>query len=410
MRPLTLLASILFALSLSSPLAGETLLIRGAKVYPSPNVEGIPSADILISEGRIVSVSPSSAGASRSSVSADRKIEANDLVAMAGFWNCHVHFTEPHWLGAARQPEEKLAEQLRDMLTRYGFTSVVDTGSAPGNTLALRHRIDNGLPGPEIHLYGGNFVTKGGSPAYLEVQLPELHSPEQARAAAAEVLDLGLDGLKIFTGSYLGEGRVAHLSLPLVKAVVEAAEARGSQVLSHPQSLEGMETAIDGGVAVLTHTAPEAGEWSPEFTRRMVRAEMAIIPTLKLWRFELERAGRPAETVDAFQRAGVEQLRAFAAAGGEVLFGTDVGYMNDYDPREEYRKLHEAGLDFHQILASLTTAPASRFRDEPSAASTLEPGQPADLVLLARDPARDPEAFAAVRYTVRGGRVLFQAP
>lgn len=408
MRPVTLFASILFALSVSVPLSGETLLILGAKLYPSPGAEAIPSADILISEGQIVSISPTS-GQPRVSISDDRRIEANGLVAVAGFWNCHVHFTEPHWFGAAQQPEAKLAGQLRDMLIRYGFTSVVDTGSAPGNTLALRRRIENGLPGPEIQLYGGSFVTKGGSPAYLEVRLPELHSPQQARVAAAETLDLGLDGIKIFTGSYLGEGRVAHLSLPLVEAVVDVAKTRGALVVSHPESREGLETAINGGVTVLVHTAPSSGAWSPQLARRMVRADMALIPTLKLWRFELERAGRPPETVEAFQRAGVEQLRTFVAAGGEVLFGTDVGYMNDYDPREEYRKLHEAGLDFHQILASLTTAPASRFRDDPVAASTLEPGQPADLVLLVEDPSQDPEAFATVRYTIRGGRVLFQA-
>ena len=409
LRPAILLAGFLLTISLSAPLAGETLLIRGAKVYPSPSAEAIPSADILISQGRIASISPTGSKP-QSSKSADREIEGSGLVAVAGFWNSHVHFTEPHWLGAAQQPPPKLEAQLREMLIQYGFTTVVDTGSAPGNTLALRKRIEDGLLGPEIHLYGGNFVAKGGSPAYLEVQLPELLSTEQARATATAVLDLGLDGLKIFTGSYLGEGQVAHIPLPLVQAVVETATARGVQVLSHPQSREGLETAIEGGVAVLTHTAPSSGPWSPELTRRMVTADLAVIPTLKLWRFELERAGRPPEVVDAFQRLGVEQLRTFAVAGGEVLFGTDVGYMDDYDPREEYQRLHEAGLDFRQILASLTTAPASRFRGNPAAASILEPGQPADLVLLAEDPAQTPEAFANVRTTIRGGRVLFQTP
>lgn len=29
--------------------------------------------------------------------------------------------------------------------------------------------------------------------------------------------------------------------------------------------------------------------------------------------------------------------------GGMILFGTDVGYMNDYDPSDEYALMAEAG-------------------------------------------------------------------
>ena len=62
-----------------------------------------------------------------------------------GFWNCHVHFTEPKWSNAGEQAEAALAQHLRDMVTSHGFTSVVDTGSDPVNTLALRRRIEAGL-------------------------------------------------------------------------------------------------------------------------------------------------------------------------------------------------------------------------------------------------------------------------
>ena len=56
-----------------------------------------------------------------------------------------------------------------------------------------------------------------------------------------------------------------------------------------------------------------------------------------------------------------DQLRAFAAAGGQVLFGTDVGYMTDYDTADEYTYMQGAGMSAMAILASLTTAPAKRF-------------------------------------------------
>ncbi|MCG8456800.1 MAG: amidohydrolase family protein, partial [Holophagales bacterium] len=171
----------------------------------------------------------------------------------------------------------------------------------------------------------------------------------------------------------------------------------------------GIETAIEGGIDVLTHTAPSAGFWPEVLIQRMLASNMAVIPTLKLWRYELERAGSPPAEVEAFQHQGVEQLRRFAAAGGEVLFGTDVGYMADDDPTEEYRKMHEAGLGFDGILAALTTAPTARFSGDEARTGRIEPGQPADLVILGSDPAKGPEAFADVRYTIRGGRVIYEA-
>ena len=37
------------------------------------------------------------------------------------------------------------------------------------------------------------------------------------------------------------------------------------------------------------------------------------------------------------------EVAAFAAAGGQLLFGTDVGYMGDFDPTDEYALMARAG-------------------------------------------------------------------
>jgi imidazolonepropionase-like amidohydrolase len=41
-------------------------------------------------------------------------------------------------------------------------------------------------------------------------------------------------------------------------------------------------------------------------------------------------------------------------------------------------------------------------------AAALVAGAPADLVILAGDPATDATALAHVRYTIRAGRVIYQ--
>ena len=107
-----------------------------------------------------------------------------------------------------------------------------------------------------------------------------------------------------------------------------------------------------------------------------------------------------------FTADGVNQLAAFVKAGGDVLFGTDVGYMAEYDPTEEYALMARAGMSPTQILTALTVAPAMRFREQ-GKRGRIEPGMRADLVILDGDPASDVRNFARVRYTIRMGRVIY---
>jgi imidazolonepropionase-like amidohydrolase len=101
-----------------------------------------------------------------------------------------------------------------------------------------------------------------------------------------------------------------------------------------------------------------------------------------------------------------QQLHDYYSAGGSVLFGTDVGYTTAYDTTEEYQLLHEAGLDYRAILASLTTNPSQRFGDA-SHKGRIAPGMDADLVVLQGDPASDFTAFAHVQDTIKGGELIY---
>ena len=90
-----------------------------------------------------------------------------------------------------------------------------------------------------------------------------------------------------------------------------------------------------------------------------------------------------------------------------MLFGTDLGAV-DADPGPEYALMARAGMRFPQILASLTTAPAERF-GESSRRGRIASGFEADLVVLGEDPSRDIRALAAVRSSLRAGKVIWSA-
>src|SRR5262249_46163806 len=190
-----------------------------------------------------------------------------------------------------------------------------------------------------------------------KLQLPEVADASEATAAARKLLDEGVDGIKVYAAS-LGWPTVL-LPESAIQAAAHEAHLRNKLVFAHPQTLEGLQAAVHGGADILVHTAPNAGQLDEATLALMKKAGIAVIPTLKLWKHELRNDRTSLR--DRFVKAGVDQLRAWVSAEGTVLFGTDVGYMDDYDTTDEFVLMAEAGMDARQILASLTTAPARRF-------------------------------------------------
>lgn len=130
-----------------------------------------------------------------------------------------------------------------------------------------------------------------------------------------------------------------------------------------------------------------------------VARHMAMIPTLKM--FATTVTANPAYLEPIYS-----EVRQFHALGGELLFGTDVGYLTDYRTEDEFRALTQCGLNARDILRMLTTAPARRFGVAGQKGS-IAPGKLADPVVLSRDPERDISALARVRFTVRNGRLVY---
>jgi imidazolonepropionase-like amidohydrolase len=384
-------------------------------MYPSPDAAPVEDSVVVVRDGRILRVG------SRSNTPVPpgaHLIDGHGAVLTAGFWNKHVHLMTDDLLQAASGKAETLQAGLEAMLTRWGFTTVFDLASSTDNALALRRRVNSGeIPGPTILTVGDPFFPKDGTPIYVRAFFEahhwpseEVSTPEEAATRAARQLDSGTDGVKIFTGAIVGGATgVLPMRIDIAKAVVAQAHHRGKPAFAHPSNPAGLNVAIESGVDVLAHTtAPEGGvaeDWSPELIARMRKHNMALIPTMTLFEVEARRNGeKPADLAQVITMITTE-VKNYSAAGGQILFGTDVGYTDAFDTTEEYR-LMSAALDWRRILDSLTTAPAERFGFA-SRKGRIAKGMDADLVLLNADPAQDPTAFARVRDTIRGGRVIW---
>ncbi|MEL1264139.1 amidohydrolase family protein [Pseudoxanthomonas putridarboris] len=410
-----MLAIVLSACGLAGPAAAESWVVEGAHVLVSP--EAVPLADglVVVRDGRIVAVG------TREEVEVPRdarRIDGRGRTLAAGFWNSHVHFLTSDLVKAGTAPAAEVEAGLGALLTRWGFTSVFDIAGPPGNALALRRRIEAGeVRGPRVLTVDAPFYPKDGTPIYVWDLMPpdhdarsdEVATPEEARARAQAQLARGADGSKLFVGAIVGgEVGVLPMDAGIAGAVAGATHAHGKPVFAHPSTTQGVEIAWQAGVDILGHSTPGDGPWSGELASRLVARNMALIPTLKLFEVELRREDAPQEVIDRFLATGQQQLRAFREAGGQVLFGTDVGFIHDADTTREYELMAGAGMDWRAILAALTTAPAQRFGFQ-DRSGRIAPGMDADLVLLARDPADDVRAFAEVVWVMRGGEVLYSA-
>ena len=385
-------------------LAKGTLAIEHARIYTSPTDPPTPDGTVLIVDGRIAAVGEGVVVPPEAAV-----LPCNHCAVTAGFWNAHVHFTEPKWGGAEWKSGKELNAQLADMLTSRGFTTVVDTGSNLSDTLPVRRRIENGeLAGPFIYTAGSGLYPPHGVPYYLRntvprwvlFLLPQPNTPQESVKDVQRNLDTGADITKLFTGSYIARGKVLPMPLDIAKAAVERTHSNGRLVFSHPSDFAGTSVAIESGVDVLAHAPDSPKGIDRALLATMVHRNMAMIPTLKMFGTTVTRNPDYLDPIYA-------EVRQFHELGGSLIFGTDVGYMTDYTTEDEFAALAICGLSSMDILAMLTTAPASRFGVS-NDKGTITPGKLADLTILDADPGQDLTAFSKVRMTIRSGRVIYQ--
>ncbi len=411
MRFRTILAALLLSIVTWNPssLAADLALVH-ARIYPSPTASPIEDGTILVHDDRIAAVGPAAAIKVPRSATV---LDCRGRVVAAGFWNSHVHIFTAGLLHADQKSSEELTAQLDRMLTRWGFTTVFDTASVLANTNNIRRRIAKGeIRGPRILTVGEPFYPKGGTPIYVKGFVEENHIPpaevESAAQAVARVrqqIGDGADGIKIFAGAITAKG-VLPMPTDLAQAIVEEAHRAGKPVFAHPSNQAGLEVALTSGVDVIAHTAPMSGDWTPAFAQRLKAAHVALIPTLTLFDVEAKKGGVSPEETEMWIRQAVQELKAYSDAGGEILFGTDVGYTDHFDTTEEFTLMARAGMTFQQILASLTTNPAARF-GYGSHSGRIAKGADADLVVLDADPATDVAAFAKVHQVIREGKVIY---
>jgi hypothetical protein len=281
-----------------------------------------------------------------------RALSGEHGIALAPFHDHHVHL---HLID-----ERQLAP--------HGIAAAVDLG---GDPVALARRPADGFPrisyaGAFLTAPGGYPVGRPWAPGDIthEVTNASTHPgvPGGAATAVDEQASCGASVIKVALNRVAGP----VFDLETLSAIVSAAQERGLPVIAHVEGEAMMRLALDAGVGALAH-APFS-EWLDGASIARARAiGQRWISTLSI------HHGGDAE------RAAVN-LATFAAAGGSVLYGTDLG--NGERPggiqHDELRALDAAGIRGAALIAALTDP--WPLAERPHGVSTFVPGAPpADL-------------------------------
>ena len=126
--------------------------IMGGLVFSSPDAEPLDDGVVVVLEGVIEAVGE------RGQVQippAARRVDATGLSVLPGFWNADVWVDDQLLDAAETGTDEELAAALRQRFSRFGFTTVVETGSSAEELAPLLHRIGGlQVPGPRILPHG----------------------------------------------------------------------------------------------------------------------------------------------------------------------------------------------------------------------------------------------------------------
>jgi imidazolonepropionase-like amidohydrolase len=347
--------------------------VSGGTALLGPDLVETPDATVLI-EGD--SITAAGAGSEVIIPEAAQVIDASGAVVLPGFIDCHVHIGLADPAAVLRggvTTVRDLAWPLRRIMETAAWSR--EPGFAGPLVVAA---------GPMLTVAGGYPITARWAPDGTGVAVS---STEHAREVVDELAGAGVSIIKVALNPPAG----SVLDADVLGAIVAAAHDNGLKVTAHIHGLAELVKALEAGVDELAHALMSPERVPDDVIRRMIDDDVAMVPTLSIFPpWDLEIA--------------IDNVARFAAAGGRVLYGTDLGNEGP-GPGIEYlevTRMESAGVGARDIVRSATVDAAS-WLGLPDK-GCIEPGRDADLVLVEGPFGTD--ALTRIRTVIREGRVV----
>lgn len=416
---------------LAHPVSGR-LLIRDARVFDSENATLGAASDVLVENGRIVSV----VAAGGDAVDADQVIDADGRVLMPGLFDSHVHVGR--WDGGLH--------------LATGVTTVRDMGNDNATLQQLMTQIEAGeLLSPRVVAAG--FIE--GESKFSARNGFVIDTLAEAREAVDWYAAHDYPQVKIYN------------SFPkdLLRDTVAYAHEKGLRVSGHVPAFMRAEEVVEQGFDELQHinqillnffvtpdtdtrtlarfylvadeTAGLDFDSAPvqDFIDLLVREKVVVDPTLATFEFLHQRAGEmspivadvaehlppdiqrnrrsaemdiPDDATAALYDHSFAKLVEFVGlmheAGVPIIAGTDE--MPGFTLQRELELYVQAGMTPSEALQTATwnAAAASRVRED---RGSIEVGKRADLILVDGEPTADISDIRKVALVLKGDTAYY---
>ena len=366
-----------------------------------------PGYDVLVKDKSIHSVSAHPIAAGDAAI-----IDVAGKTLMPGLIDAHAHVTgltlSPRNISySASEIVSACSQYLRSSLMD-GFTTIREAGGA--DHAIARLLAEGTIVGPRL-FYSGKALTQTGGGADFRTP-DELVDPcghvgpfsvmsviadgvDEVRKAAREELRKGAAQIKLFASGGVVFPSEAHSTLyeysePELRAIVEEAKSRGTYVMAHVYTDEGIRRCLDAGVRSIEHgnfasqetiaAMPKYGAYlDPTFISLVQRIESARETGLSQ-----AIVGNLRQTVSR----GKQVYRWARQCDVPIAFGTDLwgpearaSQLREFEIRME---LDSAG----NIIRSATVTNAALLMQEDKL-GTIAAGACADLLIVDGDPLTD---------------------
>jgi imidazolonepropionase-like amidohydrolase len=388
----------------------DRLLIHDACLADGHSSTLQVGVSLMIEHGRIAWVRPAD---DADSDGADT-LDGGGATIVPAFVDAHSHLTMPggsHWIERGSDPPDRLREVARrnaSRLTQAGILWARDVGSPAGPdgraiSLQVREELAGQAGAPYIRVAGTWIAIDG----YLPMTVAVKDGDELAAASLAQ-LDSGTDFVKIMLDPP-GRGDRCPFTVDDVRKACEGVHQRGKKITAHATILDGARVGAEAGVDSIEHGM----ELDDAIAATMRANDVALVSTLSVlasWatfqrttRIERFTGDEGRRRLAARREGALAAIKAAHRAGVRIAAGSDFGggSLRAGHLAWEVELLVEAGLPPHEALAAATWRGGELLGIDH--AGRLQPGDPADLVLVHGDPLSDPRALWRVWAVFKAG-------
>ncbi|MGB8908300.1 MAG: amidohydrolase family protein [Candidatus Cybelea sp.] len=381
------------------------MIVRAGVFYDGTLEPPKRNVDIVLDQGKVAEIR-----------AATGECDLEAACVTPGLVNAHAHLEgsgEPDMMGMIQTttPNQRLLRAVENARksVKAGITTIRDVGSSNKIAPDVRDAIEEGrVPGPRLRAAGAVLCMTGGHgwPIGRAVD-----SPWDARKAVREQMWIGADCIKVIaTGGVLTKGAVpgnAQLTSEELAAAIDEAHRHGLRVAAHAIGTQGIKNALRAGIDSIEHGTMLDDEAIGLFKERGVY----LVPTLSAPTCilaHLEDGHQPRYIVEkarGLNEAMLSNIRRAYESGVRIAGGSDAG--TPYNYHENYAQEVELmwsllGMTPQQALHAATNVAAELVGLH---RGTLAAGEPADLLILARDAGEDVRALREPQLVLKSGLI-----